>query len=515
MKKTKNNDNLFLFLLASIKFLIHLLTGWQYGYFRDELYYFSMSEHLDLGYVDITPLVAWLMKLSRILLGDSVFAIHILPALAGALTVLLAGLIARKLGGGRYAQVLTAVAVIAAPLFQIFNAMFTYDCFDQLLSALLIYVLVWILTEKKRPQLWLLFGVVVGIGLMTKISMLFLGFSLIVALLLTKERKYFTTKWIWLAGLIALGFLLPYLWWQASHHWIILEYWGNYAQGKAFKANPIEFLLMEMIVLNPLSLPLWLGGLYYLLFAKKGSSFKVLGWLNLVYLFLAIIMSFKFYILAGSFFGVLAAGAVWVEKYFIKKRSRSLRYAYPIILFGVGLLFLPLTVPVLPIEQFVKFNNFANNLGVNKVKAENIETAELPQHFADRFGWEELVRTVAKVYQHLPPAEQEKCAIFANNYGEAGAIDLIGKKYGLPKAISGHLSFYVWGPRDYTGEVMLIIGFDRAAETKLREVFEEVEIVAITEAKYAMPYENHQPIYLCKKAKLSMPELWPMVKNLN
>ena len=154
-------------------------------------------------------------------------------------------------------------------------------------------------------------------------------------------------------------------------------------------------------------------------------------------------------------------------------------------------------------------------MGTGAIKVENLERTELPQHFADRFGWEELVQTVSDVYHELPQTEREQCAILAENYGQAGAIDLLGKKYGLPKSISGHLSFYVWGSRAYTGEFMIIVGYHPAAEAYLKRMFEDVQIKAIVYNEYAMLHENNNPVFLCRKLKVPMEELWHWVKNMS
>lgn len=505
-------ENKLLICLVVFKFLLHLFTGWQYGYFRDEFYYFAMSEHPDFGYLDVSPLVPHLMRLSRLLFGDSVMAIHIFPALAGALTVLFTGLIAKKLGGGKFAQCLSAVAIGAAPMFQVFNSMFTYDCFDQLMSAIFIYSLMDALKEERPSKRWLIIGGIAGVGLMVKISLMFLVFSFMAGLLLTSARSYYASKWPWAGAGIALVLCVPYGIWQAIHGFPIVEYWGNYAKNISYHAGPLEFIWMQIVALNYVNLPVLLAGLGFCLFTKKGKPYRVLGWMYLIYLALAILMSFKFYILSGVYFAVIPAGAIIMERLFLSKPWQWVKPVYASLIFVFGLIALPLNVPVFPVKTFIQFNN-AINPGQSSVKAENLDTGGLPQQFIDRFGWKELVETVAKVYTTLAPSERKHCAILANNYGEAGAIDFFGRQYGLPKSISTHLSYYIWGPRDYTGECVIVVGYDWDSRSRFEELFGEVKEVAVFRAKYAIPHENNKPIFICKKLKVPITKLWPQIKN--
>ena len=529
---TNIKENKLLYALALATFVIHLATGWQYGYFRDELYYYSMSNHLDFGYVDISPIVPFLMRFSRLLFGESVFAFHIIPALCRAVIVLVAANITKKLGGGKFACLLTGIVIFAAPMFQAFGAMFTYDIFDQLTSAIFIYTIVLILNAKEESEYkraWILFGIAAGIGLMVKISIMFLAFSFVMALLLTKNRAFFKTKHLWRGALIALLIFSPYIVWQIQHGGLILEYWVNYASYKVFRASPLEFILMETVVMNPLSLPLWIGGLCYLLFHKKGRKYAVLGHMFWIYLVLAIIMFFKFYILAGGFLALISAGAIWVENWLTSKKAMRWRNIYAASVLFAGLLLLPIAVPVLPPETYVSIDRQIFSPLTGTIKYENIETEELPQHFGDRFGWEEMTALVADVYHSLPAEEKNSYAIFAMNYGEAGAINFFGKKYGLPEAISGHLSHYVWGPGEYDLDTVLFLawlgpegGFDPEEglgfinpEVWLREeLYDHVELAAVTNAKYAMPYENNVGIFICKGLKIGKDELWEMFKGL-
>src|SRR5689334_9073407 len=230
--------------LAALKLLIHLLTSSNYGYFRDEFYYIAASRHLAFGYVDFPPFIALLTAFVRLTLGDSLLALHFFPALAGAGVIVLTGLITRQLGADGFGQVLAALAVLVTPQYLGMNALLTMDSFDLLVWAAALYVLILILKDD-RPKLWLVFGLVMGIGLTIKVTSLYFGLALDVGLALTPDRKYFRSPYLYLGGLIALAFLLPYVIWNAVNGWPTVEFWRNYGS-KVFQASPLEFLLQQI-----------------------------------------------------------------------------------------------------------------------------------------------------------------------------------------------------------------------------------------------------------------------------
>src|SRR5918992_1704608 len=303
-----------LFFLALVKLLVHLLTAGNYGYFRDELYYIAASERLALGYVDFPSFVALATALARATLGDSLLALHLLPALAGAAVVVLAGLMARELGGGRFAQGLAALAVLVAPNFLVFGTFISMDAFDQLFQVSAAYVLLVIL-NRDRPRLWLLFGLFCGLGLLTKVTMLFFGFAVLVALLASPARRHLLTPWPWLGGAVAFVFLAPYLLWNAANGWPTLEFWRDYG-GKVDAASPLEFLVEQIVTMQPPALPLWLAGLGFYLFAAAGRPYRTLGWVYVVLFALFVAMNSRFYFLAPAYPVFFAAGAVAAERFF-------------------------------------------------------------------------------------------------------------------------------------------------------------------------------------------------------
>jgi hypothetical protein len=493
--------------LASFKFLLHLITNGNYGYFRDEFYYIAAGEHLALGYVDFPPFVALVTACTRLLLGDSTVALRFFPALAGALVVVLAGLMARELGGGRFAQGLAALATLVAPTFLAMGTFLSMDAFDQLFWVSAAYVLLLIL-KRDELRLWVLFGIFTGLGLLTKVTVLYFGFAVFVALMLTPARRHLLSPWPWIGGAISFVFLLPYVYWQITHGWPTLEFWADYG-AKVDPASPVEFLIEQIVTMQPPTLPLWLAGLYYFLFSRDGRTFRPLGWVYMVLFLVFLVQNAKFYFLAPAYPMLFAAGAVGIERFVWRRAWRWLKPTYVTILAIAGIVVAPITViPVLPVETLARITGALG--GDAGVEIETREVAELPQNFADRFGWENMVATVARVYRDLPAEDRSRACIFTGNYGEAGAVDFFGEEYRLPEAISGHNSYYVWGPGDCTGEVIISVGVPRG---DLETVFGRVEQKATIRCEYCMPDEDDLPVYVCRDPRASLQELWPQVKH--
>src|SRR5215510_927746 len=253
--------------LSAIKFLLHLLTSAQFGYFRDELYYIAASKHLDWGYVDFPPFIALVTRLVRGTLGESLLALHLLPALAGTALVFLTGWMARQLGAGPFGQGLAALAALVAPDFLGVNSILSMDSFDILFWGFALYILI-LIFKDDNPKTWLWFGLVVGLGLTNKVSLLYFSLAMVIGLALTAQRKYFRSLWLYVGGAIALAFLVPYLIWNALHGWPTVEFWQAYGN-KVYQVSPVEFVLQQILIMHPFTFPLWLMGLLYF-FSKRG-----------------------------------------------------------------------------------------------------------------------------------------------------------------------------------------------------------------------------------------------------
>ena len=496
--------------LSAFKLLLHLLTNGGYGYFRDELYYLACGEHLDWGYVDQAPLIAVVARAQRALLGDSLFATRFLPAVAGAALVFVTGLLVRELGGGRFAVLLACACVIVAPAFLALHTILTMNAFEPLFWTLGAYLVARAL-KSGDGRLWVWFGVVMGLGLQNKHSTLVFGFAVVAGLLLTPARRLFLSKWLWVGGLLALVIFLPNILWQIRHDWPTVEVLRNADKNQNLPVSPLDFFKGQLELTHPLTFPVWLAGLSFYLFTRAGRPFRALGWAYVVMFALMVLLRAKVYYLLPVYPVLFAPGGVWFEGLFSRLAERRppwrlLKPASVALLVAGGALTAPLALPVLPVETLIRYQRA---LGIEPPRTEKLRLAELPQHYADMHGWEEMTAAVGRVYNSLPPEERARCAVFARNYGEAGAIDFFGARHGLPKAIGKHQNYFLWGPRDYTGECVITVG---ERERDVRKSFDQIELAATITHPYAIPHENNLPVFVCRKPKRPLKEIWPDVK---
>ncbi|HVB56197.1 MAG TPA: glycosyltransferase family 39 protein [Candidatus Acidoferrales bacterium] len=496
--------------LSVVKLLIQFAGIGHYGFFRDELYYMACGEHLAWGYVDQPPLIAVVAWLSRHLFGNSLASLRLFPVLAGSAVVWITGALAGELGGGLLAQFLAAAAILFAPAYLAFDSFFSMNAFEPLFWLLCAWIVVRIVNGSS-PRLWVVFGVVAGLGLENKHSMLVFGFALAAGLLLSGQSRLFRSKWIWLGALVAFAIFLPNLLWEARHGWPQIEVVRNAQLYKNVHVSPLRFLEEQIIFLHPVALPIWLGGLAWYFFSDKGKQWHFLGWTYLIVLGIFMLFNGKTYYPLPVYPVLMAAGGVAWER-FLKPGGpwrRSFAIALPVLLVVGGLQAVPFGVPVLPVNAFLRYLKMIP--ASFHVRTERDATVPLPQLYADMFGWDNMAETVARVYHNLPASEQAGCAILAGNYGEAGAIDYYGPKLGLPKAISGHNSYYYWGPRNYSGSCVIIFG-ERA--TQFAGYFGEVQRVATITNPHAMAVEQNVPVYLCHEPSEPLSVLWPRFKMI-
>ena len=489
--------------LAALTLALHLYAGRHYGFFVDELYYLACSQHLAWGYVDQAPLIAIVTKTARVLLGDSLGAIRFFPALAGAGQVLLAGMIARELGGGRFAQGLAALCTLLAPGFLALDNLLTMNAFEPLFWMGCAYLVIRII-RTGDDRLWLGFGALAGLGLLNKHSMLIFGFALVAGLLVTPQRKHLASRWFWAGGGIAFAIFLPNLLWNIQHHFPFLELQENIRRdARNVSLSFAGFWGQEVLSMLPLTAPIWIAGIWSLLFRRDFREFRGLGWAWLIAAALIEVLNPRIYYLFPAFPLLFAAGGVAWER----QVSRAwIRAAYVAAMVVMAALIAPTVIPVLPPETYIRY---AEATHLQQPRVENHELGPLPQLFADQFGWEEMTALVARAYWALPPDVRSRTGIFGQNYGQAGAIDFFGPKYGLPRAISGHQNYFLWGPRGYTGESLIVMGDRRS---RLEERFASVELVGHAEHPYSMPYE-HIDIWYCRGLKAPLAEVWPKLKN--
>jgi hypothetical protein len=504
--------------IALAKLLFHIYFNNRYGYFRDEFNYMACGDHLQWGYVDQPPLIPFLIHLSRAVLGDSLRAIRFIPALASSVLVVQTATIAGELGGRRYAMLLSAICVLVAPQYLSNGSLLGTNCLEPNLWMGCAYFAI-LAIKKNNARYWLWFGVVAGLGLEEKYSTLVFGFGIVIGLLLTEQRRVFLSKWIWLGGLAAFLILLPNLLWNLHYDWPFIQLIRAIrAEGRDVVLGPFQFFFQQTLLVNPLTAPIWLTGLFALLFSARFKPYRALGWCYLVCYTTFFVLHGKNYYLSPIYPMLMAAGAVVIESAIdgadavpAENRSRRLQWFKPVIvtvLLLIGAYLAPVVVPILSPDRFLAY---AKYLPFKLPVMEHSHTrAALPQWYSDQFGWREIVDETAVAWRRLPPEERNDCGIFAQDYGLAGAIDFFGPSYGLPHSLSGHQTWFLWGPGPYSGNCMIVLD-DRQAV--LERYWDHVEFVGRS-ADNPWALEKQIPVFLCKGKKFgSLAEVWPRLRH--
>ncbi len=443
----------------------------------------------------------------RATLGDSLFAIRLLPALAGAALVLLAGLLARDLGGNRGAQLLASLGVAVAPIVLIANSFSSMNAWEPLIWTGCAILVVRLL-DGADPTLWLAFGLLAGIGLLNKHTMGLFGAGVVVGLLATaRGRALFRSRWIWIGAAAAFFVFLPNLVWNIREGFPFFELQEAIRQDRAtssFRRSRFSGSRCSWCTLSPRRSGS--AASRWLLFGRDGRRYRALGIVYLVILGALLAMHGRVYYLAPAYPMLFAAGGVAAERV-LSGRFAWARPAYAAILVAGGLVLAPMAFPLLPPEIYVRYSRA---LGMAPPAIETHRMGPLPQLLADRFGWKEMAEEAARIYRSLPPEERAGARVFGQNYGQAGAVDMYGPGLGLPPALSGHLAYHSWGPPAEDPPVMIIFDDDRE---RLESLFESVEVAGRVEHPYSMPYQ-HFDVWLCRKPRVSFRAIWPTLRKL-
>ena len=501
-------DRKLVFTLAGMSLGIQLVANFTggYGYFIDELYYLACAKRLALGYVDHPPLSLWLLRLATEALGASIPAIRLLPAVFGAATVAATGWLAFRLGGSRFAQGLAALCTMAVPVFLVFFDFYSMNSLEVLLWTACLAVAV-TMVERDEPKLWVLFGAIAGIGLLNKHTMVLLGASIVVGLLLTPARRLLFSPWILVGGVIAFVIFSPNLWWQAAHDFPSLEFYRNATILKNLPSSPSKILFDQWLFMNPTTSLVWVAGIAYLMFSQQGRRFRFVGIAYVLLLgMLVLSQSSRPDRIAGMYPLLFAAGAVSWEKLL---QATALRTALAAVILVGAVALAPICLPLLPPAQTAQY---LGTLGLDlQFERGEGKRANLPQWLADRFGWEAFVKDVEDVYRSLTPDERAGATIFVPSYGHAGALELLGTD--LPPVVSPHNTYYLWG-KEHTARwsrgIAISIGSD------LRGVYGDVREVRRHTCDYCMGWRNDMPIYVGREPLLTADEAaaaWERAKH--
>lgn len=485
--------------LALVKLVMHLPVLGRYGYHHDELYFLACGQHLDFGYVDHAPLVPWIARLADELFGGALYGLRIFPALAGAATVFLTALLARRLGGGRFAQALACLPFLTAPMFLRTHNLLHLPAFEILIWVGAVYLVVRIL-DDDAPRLWPWVGLLAGIGLMTKHSMLLFGFALAAGLALTPARKHFRSPWLYAGGAVAGLVFLPNLLWQVAHGWPTVEFLRQLNAGTMSGISAVQFVLGQLLYFSPLAAPVWIAGLVFF-FSEAGRRYRLLGWMYVALFVVLVVIKSKIYYLAPAYPMLFAGGALAIERWALTRFWLKPATAGAMIL--SGLVFLPVSLPLMSIdatERYIRVLTFG--------AFENVY--ELTADLRGMFAWEERVEIAAGVYHGLSPAERERTVLVGRWYGTAGALDFFGRTRGLPPAVSTHMTYHLWGLPDHPIETMVAVDIE---PERLEPLFEEVEVAAEVELENVNPWERHFIVSIGRKPKVDIRERWPEMRR--
>jgi hypothetical protein len=479
-----------LLILAVLRFLLHTLTNGQYGFHRDELATLDDARHLAWGYVAYPPLTPFVARVALVLLGSAPAAVRFFTALAQCAAMVVAGLMARELSGGRTAQVVAAIAVAVSPVSMAAGHLFQYVSFDFLWAVLAVYFVIRLL-RSGDGRWWIAVGAAIGLGLMTRYTTAWLVAGLGVGFLVTPARKYLMSRWLIVGAALALAIILPNLIWQAQHDFISIDFLRTIHARDVRIGRTDGFLWKQFLVpANLFTIPLWIAGLLFYFRKPGGERFRTLGWAFVAALGLFTAAQARDYYTAPLYPMLLAAGAVMSEQW--PRWSRGLNWAGLAVALLAGIIFL---LPVAPINS----RWFEASLRVNGDLREEI-------------GWPELVDAVAKIRDSLPANERTTAGILTGNYGEAGAIDLYGPAHGLPQALSRVNSFWLRGYGDRPPGTLIVVGL---SPRFVNRYFASCESEGMITNRYGVANEeseNDKYLWVCRGLREPWPEFWQKIK---
>lgn len=491
--------------LGGLCLCLHLAANGHYGVFRDELYFIVCGQHPAFGYVDQPPLVPLIAAASHALFGVALTPLRLVPALAMTATAALTVKFAETLGGGRYAQWLAGLAALLSPILLVDGMLLSTDMIQPLTWLACNWLLVRLM-QTRDERIWLAFGFVVGVSLWAKYLIAFYLVGLAVGILATPLRRSLARPWLYAGAVLAAVLVAPNVWWQAAHGWPFLELGQAGANGKNLALSPLAFLGQQVLMAGPTLAPLWIAGLWRLSARSTEPELRIFPIAYIVMAAIFVVSHGKAYYLAALYPTLFAAGAVAFEAWLAWRTLRAI--VMGVVIVG-GLVTLPIVLPILPPDVLVRYSR-AVGLAPSRTATERGAQGALPQYFADMFGWRDMAAQVSAVYQALPPADRQRAVFFGRNYGEAAALDVYGPTFQGPPAISGHNSYFLWGPKGFDGSVTIMVGGDVA---KIGSQFGDIQIAGRIENPYAMPAETDIPIYVLRSPRQPLTEAWPALKH--
>jgi hypothetical protein len=483
-------------------FAVLLANALTDGYFRDEFYYLACARRLAWGYVDHPPLSVALLAVTTAIFGDSLLVLRVTAAAAGAASVWLTGRLARRLGGGRTAETIAMLSAAVSPLLLGTATFYSMNVLEILIWTLAVYLFLAVLEQPSTGR-WARLGVLLGLGLLNKISVLWLGAGLAIGLLVWR-RAVLATRGPWIAAALAALCLIPHVAWQIASGWPTIEFIRNASGQKMQENSAVQFIVEQVMNAHPVTAPVWIGGLVYLLISRRAQAYRSTACVYLVPLAILLLnRTSRSGYLAPAYPVLFAAGGVALQPLLATPMRRR---AAVVLILAAGLATVPLAVPMLPTNTYVAY---ASALGITPSTEEKKDLGRLPQFFADREGWLQLVSAVVAAWQQLPADERAHAAFLAGNYGEAGAVEQLAGDKGIP-VISGHNNYWLWGYD--SREISAVIVLAQSRE-RLDSRFTSVQAVGHIECGDCMPYENEKTVFVARGAKQPWPQLWTGLRH--
>ncbi len=474
-----------------------------YGYLIDELYYLACSKRLAFGYVDHPPLSILVLAGTRLLVGESLLDIRILPILAAGATTWATAVLAGKLGGGRFAQIIATLSIGTCPLLLAVTSYYSMNAFEPLLWTLIVLTFVH-LTQSNQPRLWLWIGVIAGLGMENKHTFFVFLAALSASVLLTDLRRASTNRWFWLGLGLALLLITPNILWQFANGFPSLEFYRNAQTLKNLPTPPVKAIITVILAANPATLPVWLAGAIYLIFSRRARAYRSLG-VSFVILFATYIAAHTSRAdrLLPAFPMLMAAGGVALER-FVVNRSKRIALVAPILAVGIGVA--PIVVPLLPPAKLV---HYMAAMGFKNSSFERGKSSPIPQPLADRTGWESFAQDMKRVYESLPSEDKSGASFFVPDYGHAGAIELWGPALGLPDVVSPHNNYWYWSANHLSGRTLIAVSPD---VQRLKQLFKDIRRVNTVKCDFCMNWRSNMPIYIARDPTGSLGLMWGELK---
>jgi hypothetical protein len=470
---------------------LQLCTGWiePYGLFHDEAYYWACSRRLGLGYVDHPPLAPWILAAGTAALGDGRLVFELIPALCAAATVLLTGLMARRLGAELFGELIAAFAAAVVPSMLVLFSFYSVNAFELLFWTATTYLMVELMRTGEE-RLWAALGVLAGVALLNKHTFALLWFGLAVGILATPLRAQLRSRWLWIGAALALLLALPNVYWNYVHGWPSLAFYRN-RPAADLPATVLQALALQFAAVNPAALLLWLPGALYLLVARRLRPYRALG-IAFAIVFVVVLLSGQRRAdrIAGIYPVVLAAGATFWDQWRGRGHT-AVRWVLAIVLLFFGALVLPVTLPVLPPPAVAAYFE-----QVLRQKPE-IETGDvgqaIPLYLLGRLEWERFAQELYDTLDGLPPEDRKRVAVLTPHWVFASVIEYYGRDRDLPPVVSPHNAYWFWRADADGRDLVVAVGVDAEA---LSRYFAESRPLHVFRCRHCAIFRPDMPFTL-------------------